>query len=190
MKIKRMRATFWTGLILIVAVGFVGCKRVIPPPTMAPPPVTRVEPPPPPPAPEMGMWEPGVGELPMAPPVRAPMDIGFDFAENMSKIHFEFDRSSLTNEGKAILQENAAWLREHPDIAAQIEGHADERGTIEYNLALAERRAMSARNYMASLGIDPNRLFTISYGEERPAVLGHDEDAWGQNRRAEFKIAQ
>jgi peptidoglycan-associated lipoprotein len=185
-----MRTTFWTGLILIVAIGFVGCKTAVPPPTMAPPPVTRIEPPPPPPAPEMGMREPGIAELPMAPPVRAPMDIAFDFAENMRKVHFEFDKSRLTEEAKAVLQENAAWLRQNPDIAVQIEGHCDERGTIEYNLALGERRAMSARNYMASLGIDPNRLFTISYGEERPAVLGHDEDAWTQNRRAEFKIAQ
>jgi len=69
-----------------------------------------------------------------------------------------------------------------------IEGHCDERGTIEYNLALGERRALSTRNYLAALGIDPSRVFTISYGEERPFELGHDEDAWAKNRRAHFTI--
>ena len=184
-----------TGLILVVAVGLIGCRASIPPPTTAPPPVTRVEPPPPPPLPEVGMREPGFGEVPIepmlsVPPVRAPKDIEFDFAENMRKVFFEFDKSSLTEESKAILQQNAAWLREHPDIKVQVAGHCDERGTIEYNLALGERRAMSVRNYLASLGADPDQLYTISYGEERPAVLGHSEDAWSQNRRVEFKIAQ
>ncbi|MFQ5892722.1 MAG: peptidoglycan-associated lipoprotein Pal [Nitrospinota bacterium] len=190
METIRMRRILWMGLILIVAVGFVGCRAAAPPPAAVPPPVTRVEPPPPPPPPEIGLREPGVGEVPMAPPIRAPEDIEFEFAGNIHKVFFEFDKSRLTDEAKITLQENAEWLRAHPDIRVQIEGHADERGTIEYNLALGERRAMSTRNYLASLGIDPARLFTISYGEERPAVLGHDEDAWAQNRRAEFKIAQ
>jgi peptidoglycan-associated lipoprotein len=132
-----------------------------------------------------------VGEVPVAaPPVRPPRDIEFEFAKNMRKVYFEFDKSRLTDEAKAILQDNAQWLRDNPDIRVQIEGHCDERGTIEYNLALGERRAMSVRNYLVSLGIDPNRLYTISYGEERPAVLGHNEEAGAQNRRAEFKIAK
>lgn len=143
------------------------------------------------------MREPGVGEVPMEapppppqPPIRAPQGIEFDFAEHISKVFFEFDKSRLTMDARALLQANAEWLRNHPDIRVQIEGHCDERGTIEYNLALGERRAMSVRNYLVSLGIPAEQLYTISYGEERPAVLGHTEEAWAQNRRAEFKIAR
>lgn len=191
MKPNRMRTIYLTGLMLVVAVGFVGCKTAVPTLTTAPPPVTRVEPPPPPPPPELGMrGPPGIGEVPMAPPIRAPEGVEFDFAGSIQKVFFEFDKSRLTDEARATLQENSAWLRAHPDITVQIEGHCDERGTIEYNLALGERRAFSVRNYLASLGIDPARLFSISYGEERPGVLGHDDEAWAQNRRAEFKIAQ
>ncbi len=136
------------------------------------------------------MREPGVGEAPIAPPIRAPKDIGFEFTENMRKVFFELNKVRLTDESRAALRENAAWLREHPNIKVQIEGHCDERGTIDYNLSLSERRAISVRSYLSSLGIEPARIFTISYGEERPVELGHDEGAWAQNRRVEFKIAQ
>ena len=108
----------------------------------------------------------------------------------MRKVFFEFDKFRLTDESRAALRENAAWLREHPNIKVQIEGHCDERGTIDYNLGLSERRAISVRSYLSSLGIEPARIFTISYGEERPVELGHDEGVWAQNRRVEFKIAQ
>jgi len=87
------------------------------------------------------------------------------------------------------LEHNAAVLKEYPDIRVLIEGHCDERGTIEYNLALGERRALAARNYLINLGIDPDRLATISYGEERPVDLGHDEEAWTKNRRDDFRAA-
>ena len=127
--------------------------------------------------PEVGMQEPAVVGMPAAPPIRAPEGVEFDFAGSIQKVFFEFDKSRLTDEARATLQENSAWLRAHPDITVQIEGHCDERGTIEYNLALGERRAFSVRNYLASLGIDPARLFSISYGEERPGVLGHDDEA-------------
>ena len=136
------------------------------------------------------MREPAVVRMPAAPPIRAPRDIGFEFTENMRKVLFEFDKFRLTAKSRAALRENAAWLREHPNIKVQIEGHCDERGTIDYNLGLGERRAISARSYLSSLGIEPARIFTISYGEERPVELGHDEGAWAQNRRVEFKIAQ
>ncbi|MCH7922519.1 MAG: peptidoglycan-associated lipoprotein Pal [Nitrospinae bacterium] len=139
---------------------------------------------------EVGMREPAVVRMPAAPPIRAPRDIGFEFTENMRKVLFEFDKFRLTDKSRATLRENAAWLLEHPNIKVQIEGHCDERGTIDYNLGLGERRAISARSYLSSLGIEPARIFTISYGEERPVELGHDEGAWAQNRRVEFKIAQ
>lgn len=103
-------------------------------------------------------------------------------------IHFDFDKYDIRPEDSEILKEIAALLKKFPDIKIQIEGHCDERGTNEYNLALGERRANSAKNYLISLGISPNRLSTISYGEERPLVPGHNEETWAKNRRAHFVI--
>ncbi len=101
-------------------------------------------------------------------------------------IFFDFDRSELRPEARTTLQQKSEILRQYPDIRVRIEGNADERGTVEYNLALGERRADSARTYLIDLGIDPDRLTTISYGEERPLAEGHNEAAWQQNRRDEF----
>ena len=103
-------------------------------------------------------------------------------------IFFDFDRSDLREDARQTLQAKAEALRQFPDIRIRIEGHADERGTVEYNLALGERRAYSARAYLIDLGIDPDRMTTISYGEERPQVQGSNEAAWSQNRRDEFVI--
>jgi peptidoglycan-associated lipoprotein len=103
-------------------------------------------------------------------------------------IFFDFDRSDLREDARQTLQMKAEALRQFPDIRIRIEGHADERGTVEYNLALGERRADAARAYLVDLGIDPDRMTTISYGEERPAVEGQNEAAWSQNRRDEFVI--
>jgi len=103
-------------------------------------------------------------------------------------IFFDFDRSDLREEARQTLQQKAEALRQFPDIRIRIEGHADERGTVEYNLALGERRADAARAYLVDLGIDPDRMTTISYGEERPQMEGHNEAAWSQNRRDEFVI--
>ena len=103
-------------------------------------------------------------------------------------IFFDFDRSDLREDARQTLQAKAEALRQFPDIRVRIEGHADERGTVEYNLALGERRADAARVYLIDLGIDSDRMTTISYGEERPAVDGQNEAAWSQNRRDEFVI--
>jgi peptidoglycan-associated lipoprotein len=103
-------------------------------------------------------------------------------------IFFDFDRSDLREDARQTLQAKAEALRQYPDVRIRIEGHADERGTVEYNLALGERRADAARTYLMDLGIDSDRMTTISYGEERPAVDGHNEAAWSQNRRDEFVI--
>lgn len=103
-------------------------------------------------------------------------------------IFFDFDRSDLRDDARQTLQAKAEALRQFPDIRIRIEGHADERGTVEYNLALGERRADAARAYLVDLGIDPDRMTTISYGEERPQVSGQNESAWSQNRRDEFVI--
>lgn len=108
-------------------------------------------------------------------------------------VYFDYDRSELREDARMTLQQNAQVLNEvlpqAPGLIVQIAGHCDERGTAEYNLALGERRALSVRDYLVSLGVPANRLITISYGEEMPAVEGSNEAAWAQNRRAEFNEA-
>ena len=103
-------------------------------------------------------------------------------------IYFEFDKYDIRQVDAEILKGNAALLVKFPNVKIQIEGHCDERGTVEYNLALGERRANSTKNYMISLGISGNRISIISYGKERPMDPGHNEDAWAKNRRAHSVI--
>lgn len=109
-----------------------------------------------------------------------------DFVRSVSsdRIFFGLDQYDVDAEDQATLQSQAAWLQQNPNVRVTIEGHADERGTRDYNIALGERRANAAKNYLASLGIAPSRITTVSYGKERPAALGSDEQAWAQNRRA------
>lgn len=100
------------------------------------------------------------------------------------RVFFGFDSAVLDDAARQTLERQAAWLAQFPSLTVQIEGHADERGTTEYNLALGERRASAAKSYLATLGVEPSRLLTISYGKERPADPGHNEQAWALNRRA------
>ena len=106
----------------------------------------------------------------------------------LKDIRFDFDRYDIRPQDTEILRENVALLKKYPNVKIQIEGHCDERGTTEYNVALGERRANSTKRYLLSLGISADRLSTISYGEEKPADSGHTEDAWAKNRRAHFVI--
>ncbi len=106
----------------------------------------------------------------------------------LKDIHFDFDKYEIRPTDGEILRENAAFLKKNPEMKVQIEGHCDEKGTSEYNLALGERRANAARRYLVSLGISSNRLSTISYGEERPLDPGHSEEAWAKNRRAHIVV--
>jgi peptidoglycan-associated lipoprotein len=106
----------------------------------------------------------------------------------LKDIHFGFDRYDLTPKAREILSQNADLLLQHSRAKIQIEGHADERGTIEYNLALGERRSNTAKEYLMSLGVSPDRVGTISYGEEMPVDPGHSEEAWTKNRRAHFIV--
>jgi peptidoglycan-associated lipoprotein len=103
-----------------------------------------------------------------------------------ARVHFEFDKSDITDEAAAVLQLKADALRQHPGVTLTIEGHCDERGSLEYNLALGMRRADAAMRYLVSLGLDADRFRTVSYGEERPLVNMSNESAWAQNRRDEF----
>jgi len=99
-------------------------------------------------------------------------------------IHFDYDAYDIDPQARAVLDSQVAWLRQYPNVRITIEGHCDERGTREYNLALGDRRANAAKNYLAARGISPARITTISYGKERPVALGSNESAWAQNRRA------
>ncbi len=111
-----------------------------------------------------------------------------DAVAGMERIYFDFDQFTLSTEARQILGENAKYLNANSGAQVVIEGHCDERGSDEYNLALGESRALAAKNYLVSLGISDKRLSVISYGEEKPLVMGNNEEAWAQNRRAEFKV--
>ncbi len=103
-------------------------------------------------------------------------------------IYFDFDKSTLKTQSRDNLTKKATWLRANPNFSLRIEGHCDEQGSNHYNLALGERRASATAKFLTGLGISEDRISTISYGEERPAVPGHDEEAWAKNRRAEFRL--
>lgn len=123
------------------------------------------------------------------PQDRGKLGIAYAPTKDIEPIYFAFDSSALTGDSKAKLEAAAKWLKQNPNVQVKIEGNCDERGTTEYNLALGERRALSARRYLMSLGIDSNRISTLSYGKERPLASGHDEEAWRQNRRDDFKVS-
>jgi peptidoglycan-associated lipoprotein len=186
---RAMNLRAWIGAMLLV--GAAACHDT-------PPPVARPTPPPPPPPATAGTRPP---EPPS--PVREPLmpaePIASDSVASRSlddlnrdsplrPVYFDYDSSDLTDAGRTALQADAAVLKKYPTWVVTIEGHCDERGTKEYNLALGERRSVSARTYLISLGLDANRLRTVSYGSEFPFDPGHDESAWSKNRRAHFVI--
>jgi len=147
-----------------------------PAPAPAPAPEVRVTPPPPAPAP---------APAPAAPAPAAPAPA----ASPLKDAFFDFDKSNIKDDQKAALNDDVTWLKANTSAKVLIEGHCDERGTVEYNLALGERRAKSTKDYLIAAGIAADRISTISYGKERPFVLGHDESAWKWNRRSHFVLA-
>jgi|KNS12BottometaT_FD_k123_24681_1 peptidoglycan-associated lipoprotein len=104
------------------------------------------------------------------------------------RVFFDLDKFSLKSDARATLEKQAAWLKQHSGLTITVEGHCDERGTREYNLALGERRANATKDYLIALGISPGRIKTISYGKERPVALGSNDEAWSQNRRASTSV--
>ena len=106
----------------------------------------------------------------------------------LKDIHFDFDKYDIRRADEAILKENAVFLKNNPKMKVQIEGHCDERGTVEYNLALGERRANNTKKFLVTLGIPSDRISAISYGKEKPLEKGHDEEAWARNRRAHIVV--
>jgi peptidoglycan-associated lipoprotein len=179
-------------LLLICVVLFMGaaaCRKSQPPvarptPPTPPPPVTSTRPPEP----------PAPTREPMPPQPLPADDVSARSLDDLNRdsplqpIFFELDSADVNEPGRATLQANAAVLKKYPSWLVTIEGHCDERGTAEYNLALGERRAVAARAYLVSLGVDANRLRTVSYGSEFPFDPGHQESAWSRNRRAHFVI--
>jgi peptidoglycan-associated lipoprotein len=128
---------------------------------------------------------PSVTESDMAQKLRAEIQ-----AFEATNIYFDFDKSEIKPEAKAVLEKKAAWLREHPEYKVSIQGNCDERGTNEYNLALGDRRAKAAMKYLNALGISADRMSTISYGEERPVCTEHNESCWSKNRRDDFRLSK
>ena len=108
----------------------------------------------------------------------------------LQDVFFDFDQAVLREDARQALDENLTWLSTNPGIRIVIEGHCDEQGTNEYNLALGERRARAIRQYLTAGGVDSSRISTVSYGEERPFVMGHDESAWQWNRRGHFAVGE
>ncbi|MBX2800253.1 MAG: OmpA family protein [Myxococcales bacterium] len=111
-----------------------------------------------------------------------------ELARNFERVHFEVDSSNLTSDSKDALTANAAILQEFPKLSVEIQGHADERGTTDYNLVLGQRRARAVLDFLADSGVAPRRIAVVSFGEERPLEAGSTEVAWAANRRAEFRV--
>lgn len=190
MRIRSASVTMLTALV-VMSLALGGCAPKKPPvarPLPPPPPTTPEAPPPPaPPAPVAErpvVTPPPVAEDPMAS--RSIDDLNRD--SPMRIVYFGYDSAELSAEARAALDANAAVLKKYPAWTVTIEGHCDERGTAEYNLALGERRAAAAQSYLVALGVPASRVKTVSYGKEFPFDPGHDEAAWAKNRRAHFVI--
>lgn len=176
-----MKTKLWLVSALVGAALFAGCSKRPPPPPPSEPAPPAVE------APKAEPTPPPVAETPKVDTVAARRArIQARMGEVFKTIYFAYDQSTLSNEGKATAEAIAKLLQDAPEMTLRIEGHADERGTNEYNLALGERRAQAVQQYLVSYGVDASRISVLSYGEEKPASDGKDESAWSLNRRAEF----
>ncbi|WP_223799587.1 peptidoglycan-associated lipoprotein Pal [Sphingomonas nostoxanthinifaciens] len=173
--LKTNRMLLTTVALLAVA----GCAKKPPAQLPPPPPTSNTPAPPPPPS------DSGVGTT-TVPGSRA----DFIAQSGSDTVNFATDSSDVDSEAQSILTKQSAWLRKFPNVRVTIEGHCDERGTREYNLALGDRRANSAKNFLVNAGVSPARISVISYGKERPVATGSDEASWAQNRRAVTVVPQ
>jgi peptidoglycan-associated lipoprotein len=187
---KRISLLILLSLVLVVA-SSCRSRPKLPPPVAAPPVVDTT----PPPAPAVTVPAPD-DDFPVAP--ADPDVLSEDIVEAnrvarergwIRDAFFAFDASTLDAEAQEALGQSATWLRSHPEFRIRIEGHCDDRGTEQYNLALGDRRADTAASYLVTLGVDRNRIDTVSYGEQRPFEEGSSEDAWAQNRRAHLVLS-
>jgi len=179
-----------TGALALMVVACGSNPPPEPPPPAPPPPAPVAEqPPPPPPTPP----PPAPTPPPPAPPTEEEIFARMSLEElnrqgNLANVYFHYDRAELTAQARATLDKNATWLRRWTSTRISIEGHADERGTTEYNLALGERRARAVQDYLVSLGIAAPRMTIVSKGEEEPVCMESAESCWSQNRRGMFII--
>jgi len=171
-----MRSNLKAAVVLstaILALTAVSCAKKAPAPPPAPP-AQQTPTPTPVPTPTP------------APTTPTPAPTPAVTVSDLKTVFFPLDSYALDDASRAVLDANARLLRDRPDLTVRIEGHCDERGTVEYNMSLGEKRAESVRDYLVAAGVGQSRLSTISYGKERPMVDGHDEATWSKNRRAEF----
>jgi peptidoglycan-associated lipoprotein len=175
---NKMTARTATVLTVAAMIGLAGCAHKKPKTLPPPPPESTM------PSSDNGASS-GSGSS-IVPGSRA------DFLQQVGSdtVHFDTDKSDVNSEGQGILAAQAKWLVAHPNVRVTLEGHCDERGTREYNLALGDRRATSAKNTLVAAGVSADRINTISYGKERPVANGSDESSWAQNRRAVTVVPQ
>lgn len=182
-----MRTPSRAVLVLAALVATAACGSKKAPEQPAPEPAPQPAPPPPAPAPQPAPApapQP-VGEDPAAAAARVTAAV---LTEVANRVHFDFDKSDIRPEDRPTLDRKASILGTNGGLRLRISGHADERGSDEYNLALGNRRAGAVKTYLINKGIEAGRLEVVSYGEEQPIASGHDEDSWFQNRRAEFDV--
>lgn len=164
---------FVLGLV-VTALALAGCAKKAPAPVPAPP------------APTPATTTPAPTPTPTPTPAPSTTTAPAATVADLRIVYFALDSYSLDDAARGVLDANAKMLRDTPDLRVRIEGHCDERGTVEYNMSLGQKRAEAVRDYLVGAGVVADHLATISYGKERPAVDGHDEAAWSKNRRAEF----
>ena len=201
MRARSQVQLLFAAMVLIGTLTLAGCPKrpevIQAAPAPAGPAAATVAAPPPAPAPE----PPKVVEAPVVPPpapapavvpppapAPAPPPAAVPEPAPLKDVFFDYDKSNIRDDQKAALNDNAGWLKANGGAKVLLEGHCDERGTAEYNLALGERRAKAVKDYLIAAGVAADRVSTISYGKERPFVLGHDESAWKWNRRGHFVL--
>ena len=181
-----MKHSLKVGSVTVVILAFVAACSSKPPatpppaPTPAPvstPTVVTIEPPAPTPQPTPRMDVDDISRKSLS-----------EISSYLKPAFFDYDKAYIRPDARDVLAANATWLKKYAGVQFTIEGHADERGTAQYNLALGDRRANAAKDYLTSLGVDASRIKTVSYGKERPFAAGHDEDSWQKNRRAHFVV--
>jgi len=180
-----MKKTALVVLALAAAIAFTACGKKTPPAPPPPPPVAPEAPPPAPPPPPKPEVAPVVDEYAR---IKAMSPEEIEKSGLLAEVYFEFDKADIRDQDRAALSKNADALKRFDFLRITVEGHCDERGTVEYNLALGERRARAARDYLVSLGVPAERLKTVSYGKEVPVCAQSSEDCWQRNRRAHFTV--
>jgi len=178
----------FASLVLLGTLAIVGTACTCAKPKPTPPPEVKAAPPAPTPVPvKQEEFKPAPVEKPVVDELAGDLE-RLNKAGYLKDAFFDFDKFNVRADQRDTLAADAEWLKKYPKVKIQIEGHCDERGTAQYNMALGEKRAQAVKDYVTSLGVDPSRIETVSYGKERPFVKGHNEEAWAQNRRGHFVI--